>query len=255
MLWLNIALAVFGLATRAVAQGSVGGDQSSCSASQNFVYKGCYDDSNNGRHAGFDWQFSTNPADVKYYPGYSGSMTVTFCLSVCRGHGFEWAAIYGTDCHCAPKFPMPSNPSSVSSGPQPPQGSAPGTPAPSSNTDCDRVCPGDSSQICAGGSASRVYFDPSYTNDTAQAGAAGNYKYFGCYNNQNPGPMYVSSLSTTSTVNCVTYCGLLGYAFSSRSGTDSNTGSTCGCGSEIQTGLQLPESSCNVYCNGTQGAK
>lgn len=151
------------------------------------------------------------------------------------------------------RFPMPQNPTNVASGPQPPRGTNPGTLTTLSS--CNQPCAGDSTQQCAGSGSSLVYFDPSYTNNTAQAGAVGNFKYFGCYSNQNPGPMYINSLSTTSTANCAAYCGLLGWAFSSRSGTDSNTGSTCGCGSEIQTGLQLPESSCNVYCNDTQNAQ
>lgn len=250
---LSAALAALGLTSLVLAQGSVGGDQSDCSPSQSFVYAGCYGDDQNGRHAGFNWQFSSSATDVKTYPGWNGSMTAAYCTRVCRGHGFKAAAVYGNECYCSPIFPLPTITGSTSSGPGTPVGKAPGTTT--SAAACASPCPGDSSQQCAGGGAAAVYYDPSFTSDTRRAGSANNYQYFGCYNNQNPGPMFVSSLSTANTVSCLAYCGLLGYSFSSRSGTDSDTGSTCGCGSEIQSGLQLPESSCNLYCNGTTNAQ
>ena len=247
------ALAALCFASTALAQGSVGGDESVCSASQAFVYKGCYSDSANGRHVGFSWQLSSSTSDAKYFPGFTGTMNVEICLAACRGHGFKWAALYyGTECYCAPEFPLATNPSSTTSGPGTPAGTAPGTPT--TQSQCGSVCNGNANETCGGGGAASVYFDPSFTNNTAAASDPGQYKYLGCFNNVNPGPMYMS-IATTSTVSCVTYCGLLGYPFSARSGIDSNTGSTtCGCGSEIQSGLQIAESNCFNYCNGSATA-
>ena len=86
------ALALLGFAVTAIAQGSIGGSQASCSPQQNFVYSGCYDNAQNGRHAGLDWMLSTTTTNPKYYPGYvSGSMSVDLCLRACRGHGLKWA--------------------------------------------------------------------------------------------------------------------------------------------------------------------
>ena len=104
MQWLSATLAVLGLTSAVLGQGSVGGDQSVCSASQAFTYAGCYGDDQNGPHAGFDWQFSTSATDVKTYPGWNGSMTAVYCQTVCRGHGFKYAALYGNECYWYPFF-------------------------------------------------------------------------------------------------------------------------------------------------------
>ena len=62
-----------------------------------------------------------------------------------------------------------------------------------------------------------------------------------------PGPSY-KTYKTTSTSACQTYCGLIGYPFSARSGFDSaTTDSTCGCSPEIQAGVQIAESLCTNY--------
>ncbi len=250
------ALALLCFAAQAFAQGSAGGSQASCSAAQSFVSKGCYDDTNNGVHVGFTFQPSSDPNSEKYYPGFSGSVTVDMCKMACRGHGFEWTALYsGTECFCGAKFPSPNPPSSgsTSGGVGNPSGNNPGLQ--SSASQCSSPCAGNSSQICGGSTATRLYFDPSFTNSTALAGAASNYNYLGCYNNVNPGPMYVS-IETTDTISCVRYCAALGYPYSSRSGFDSQTTSnTCGCGTEIQSGLQISESNCAYYCNGSATAQ
>lgn len=229
------------------------------------------DTTNNGRHAGFPWQLSSSTSDAKYYPGFTGPMSIETCQTACRGHGFKWAAtFYGTECYCAPEFPLATNPSSTTSGPGTPAGNNPGTPT--SSSQCQSTCNGNSSEFCGGGDAASVYFDPSFSNNTATASDPGQYKYMwvtaehillastadsgfsGCFSNINPGPMY-QTIQTTSTAACAQYCGLLGYPFAGRSGVDSNTGATtCGCGSEVQAGLQIDESNCFNYCNGTSGA-
>ena len=247
------ALAVLGFATNAVSQGSAGGAQTSCaSPGQDFVYSGCYNTGQNGRHAGFPWQLSSSSNDAKYYPGFTGQMTVSTCHKACRGHGFKWAALfYGSECYCSVAFPLPTNPQSITAGPGAPQGGAPNTTTTQIN--CNSVCNGDPFHTCGGGDAAAVYYDPSFPSDTSAIRGANNYGYVGCYNNVAPGPSYIT-LQTTSTQACQAYCGLIGYAFSHRSGIDSNTGTTCGCGSEIQSGLQIPESNCNFKCDGGSAA-
>ena len=233
--------------TAVLAQGNYGGDQSSCSAAQSWVSKGCYPNGQNGAHAGFLWLLASSTTSERYYPGYTGAanLTVEQCQMACRGHNFQYSALYyGTDCWCAPIFPVPQGASNTSSGPGSYLGTAPGT----TGTGCTSQCRGNTSEFCGGGSATSVYQDPSYSNS---GGSWQNYRYLGCFSNVNPGPMF-TRVQTTSTVSCGSYCASLGYAYMSRSFYDSATGqTTCGCGSEIQAGLQLAESSCTYNCNGT----
>ena len=261
MHWCSVLIAL-NWAAAAFAQGNLGGDQSACSSNP-WVYKGCYTSANSGRHGNIDWQLNTNPSNEKGYPGFTSNdqMTVTLCQTGCRAHGFKFAALfYGIECYCAATWPVPGSPSdgSTDNG----IGSI-GTNADiastNPNSDCSAHCSGDNGQVCGGGDAISLYFDPSIQNDTAlttqaSVGSPGNFLYFGCYSNVNPGPTYIS-IKTPNTVSCLTYCGRLGYAFATRSGIDSNTGTTCGCGSEIQAGLQIPESTCSNYCDGTANAQ
>ena len=246
---------ILGLVASVTAQGSYGGDQSSCSAAQAFTYMGCYPAGSNGPHAGFNWQLSSSTTNEKYYPGFTGSanLTVEQCQTACRGHNFRYAGLwYGTDCWCSASFPslQASTTGSSTGGPGPPVGSSPGT----TGTGCSSQCGGNTTEYCGGGGATSIYQDPSYTYPSSVT-AWQNYLYLGCYNNVNPGPSF-QVIRTNGTVNCATYCGQLGYAYMSRSAIDSNTASTsCGCGSEVQSGLQIAESNCFNYCNGTAGAK
>ena len=251
------AIAVLNFAANVIAQGSYGGDQSSCTSATPWQYAGCYNTGNSGRHANFPWQLSTGSGDAKSYPGYTSTITVDICLTGCRGHGWKYAALfYGTECYCASTFPNPDPPTSGStaSGPGIPEGSNPTQQV--AGSQCSSTCNGNPSQICGGGDAASLYVDTSFVNDTTPAtrGAASNFNYLGCFNTNGAGPMYVS-IKTPNTFSCENYCGSLGYSFAARSGIDSNTGATtCGCGSEIQAGLQVSESSCNFYCNGSQTA-
>lgn len=245
---------LLGFITISLAQGSAGGSQASCTNAQAWVSRGCYDDASNGRHVNFNWQLSSNSQSEKYYPGYTGLVTVDICLQACRGHGFRYAALYyGTECYCASVFPNLDAPSSgiTSGGTGSPEGSSPGTATAASN--CNARCAGDITQICGSGGASNVYEDPSYTYSTA-AQSASQYLYLGCFSNINPGVTY-QTIRTTDTQSCQNYCAQLGYPYSSRSGVDSDTGSTnCGCGTEVQSGLQIDESSCSFNCDGSTGA-
>ena len=251
--WLASFLAALLYTNPARAQGNLGGDQSSCNGRPGWVHKGCYDDTGNGRHANFKWLFSSSATSERYYPGYTGAITVEFCLTACRGHGFRYAALYaGNSCYCASTLPNPDPPTTGTTvgGPGALAGSRPGTTV--ANSVCNAPCAGNASQTCGSPAAANVFQDLSFTNST-DAQAVSNYGYVGCYNNINPGPMF-HTIRTVSTVSCQTYCAALGYAFSARSGTDSSTGTTCGCGTEIQSGLQIAESSCSNYCNGSSGA-
>ena len=247
------ALAVRCLASQVLAQGDLGGIQASCTPATPWAYEGCYGDTENGRALNFPWVLSSSTSSSQYYPGFTGdtNMSVGICLAACRAHGFRYASLYyGEECHCAPIFPLPTPPISNSETPTP-GGTSPGTAAASGS--CNSVCTGNSAEICGGGAASSLYMDTSFTNDST-AGAYTNYNYLGCFSDINPGPMYVS-IETTSTQACASYCGSHGYSYAARSGIDSNTGATtCGCGTEVQAGLQLPESSCFNYCNGSATA-
>ena len=220
------------LVSSVLAQGKVGGNQSSCSAAQAFVYRGCYSTSDTGRHLNFNWQLTSDPTNEKYYPypGYTSAnnMTIELCVTACRGHGWRYAALFnGNECYCASAFPNPNLPTSGSTA------NGVGLPTgnnPSSSTTaniCNSPCLGNSSEYC-GGSGASFYSDPSFTNNVATDGAMTNFQYLGCFSNANPGPVY-TSLKTPNTTACLAYCGALGYAFSSRSAPDTNTGATsCG---------------------------
>lgn len=236
------------LAATTLAQGNIGGDQSSCSPSQDWVYKGCYNDAQNGRHAGFTWQLSNLVENERYFPGFTGFMTVDICLRACRGHGFRYAALYvGKECYCAATFPNPGPPASGTTATG--KGALQGTGTGSPGGVCSAACNGNILQMCGGPSAATLYEDPSFTNLTLVQ-AASNYGYVGCFSYLNPGPTY-AVIRTVSTLSCCQYCGSLGYPFASRSGPDSNTGATtCGCGTEIQSGLQVTDSRCATACDG-----
>jgi WSC domain len=249
MLWRVFFL--LGLSGSVLGQGSLGGDQSNCTAYP-FTDLGCYADSDNGAHAAFTFTISSNPNSPFYYPGFQGPITPRTCQTACRGHGFEYAGAYkGTICYCASTFPNPSAGDTTQDGPGPYLGSNP--PVTTSSSKCQAACSGDSSQVCGGSAAIEVYQDPSFRN-APTAGMAQNYGYIGCFTYTPPGPLYVT-LETNSTASCASYCGQLGYPYMGRSGFDSQSNQlTCGCGSEVQTGNQVDDSYCNYFCSGPTNA-
>ena len=223
------ALIAIGFAATVAAQGSAGGSQDSCSPAQNWVYKGCYDDARNGPHAGFTWKLSASTNDPQYYPGYIASnMTVNFCQRACRGHGFRWAGLYGgSECWCGPSFPLAINPDDTADGLSSPSGSAAGTQT--SAAACSSTCNGNPAEFCGSRLATSLYYDPSFPDLTPKTESASNYAYVGCFSYVAPGSTYIQ-LRTTSTSACQSYCGLVGYPFSSRSSSDTHIGDTnCGC--------------------------
>lgn len=252
--WLCSFLYLSRFISNILAQGSYGGSQTTCSDTQAWISKGCYGDTENGRHVNFNWQLSSDPQSPQYYPGYSGLVTVDFCQKACRGHGFRYAALYyGSECYCASTFPNPDPPSTgiTSGGSGTPKGTNPGVAV--APTNCDSKCAGNPTQFCGSGSASNVYEDPSYTYSAASQSAS-KYLYMGCFSNINPGVSY-TTIRTTDTPSCQNYCSKLGYPYSSRSGVDSDTGSfNCGCGTEVQSGYQIDESRCSFRCDGSGGA-
>jgi hypothetical protein len=180
-------------------------------------------------------------------------MTVDICLQACRGHGFRYAALHGTqDCFCATQFPNPGP------GDTAPAGLSPGTPTPGStnlNTTAPNECHvtpqsvfgchGNLNEWCGSNTASDLYEDPSFSNASG-IGVAANYQYLGCFANPNPG-FYVQT-HQNDTIDCMNYCGTLGYPFAARTYYDSSSQNQCGCGTEIQVGLQTDESVCNYQC-------
>ncbi|KAL9031391.1 MAG: hypothetical protein Q9196_000575 [Gyalolechia fulgens] len=258
MYWSGV-VALLGWAATTVAQGNLGGDQSaSCSASQNFVYVGCYDNGQNGGNANFPFRLVTNAGDPKSYPGFTSQtqLTADLCNTACRGHGFPYSGTtFGEECYCSSRLPYPQPPpsGSTSSGLGPYFGSNPGGTVP--NDQCSTPCPGNNTQTCGGYGTLQVYRDPTFAPDATlpTRGAPENYLYFGCYSNAGPGPQFLD-IRTPNTTNCQTYCGLLGYTYSIRGDTDLATSNNCGCGPELPGGLQIAETSCDRFCNGTLGA-
>ena len=252
-MWLRSEIALLlSLGSSALAQGSVGGVQSSCANAGPWIYRGCFGDGfgRSELHAAFNWQLSSMMTSTNYYPGYAGAITVTFCQQACRGHGFRFAALYtGSVCYCATRFPNPFPPSSGSttSGP----GALP------ANTNANAAvddgfcklskCLGNIAQSCGGPTYAAVYEDPSFSSDTSLQSAT-YYSYLGCYQVVSPGNMF-AVIKTPSTISCETYCGQLGYPFIARTGINTDTGTTCGCGTEIQAGYQLEDSQCQYPCN------
>ena len=226
----------------AIAQGTLGGSQASCSSADAFRYQGCFADAATGPHAGFTWELSSDPKSAYFSPFYVGGVTVDKCLQGCRGHGFRYAALYNSvNCYCSPSFQKPSTAKRDSYGS-----------LTTANT-CDRQgqsCAGNSNQFCGSSVASEVYEDPSFAASPGPSNA-GNFKPIGCYTNAAPGPFDVT-IRTPDTTNCAGYCGQLGYPFSGRMGYDAKTGTaTCGCGSEIQSGTRANDMNCNASCNRT----
>ncbi|KAI4134301.1 MAG: hypothetical protein LQ341_006048 [Variospora aurantia] len=261
MYWSGV-LALVGWAATAVAQGNLGGDQTaSCPAPANdWQYVGCYDDGQNGGKANFPFRVEyNNPSAPKSYPGLTSQsqLSVDTCLQACRGHGLEYAGIYnGQECYCSGLLPYPIPPSSGSTAGYTTfsyYGSRPNSTV--ADSQCNVVCPANSGQTCGGPGFLQVYRDPSFAYETSppSIGAAGNFKYFGCYNGANNGPISLD-IKTPSTVSCQTYCGRLGFAYAIRNADDYNLGNNCGCGPELQGGYQVAETDCNRFCNGTNGA-
>ena len=249
----------------ATAQGRLGiDDQSACApAYRSLQYVGCYGDTLNGAKAGFPFRVSTAQTGPKSYPGLisSANLRVNICSTACRAHGFDYAMMYaGIECWCATQLPYPQPPASVdtTNGNGLYTGSSPGTQSP--DPSCSISCPGNSSQVCGGNSHGSVYTDLSFENDTSPAtiGTSANYGYFGCYVNSGGGPGFIQ-IHSPSLESCQNYCGVLGYAFAVRNKVDtppSATGQSLSCqyGPETQAGLQVAESKCSRYCNGTLGA-
>ena len=255
MRWSSAAWALLCSASLVSAQGTLGGSQGACGSQDAWVYQGCYSDDDNGAHASFTWQLSSNLNSVYYYPPYNGSITPGFCQQACRGHGFRYAALYNqVSCYCGTDLPNPSAQEFTSDGQGDLIGNNPG--ATTSISAChvsEQGCAGDPSQFCGSSSGTDIYADPSF-DDSASARLPQNFQYLGCYYNNPPGPLY-AGISTSSTFDCASYCGNLGYAFMGRHGFDDQTDTiNCGCGSEVQTGNQVPEANCRYYCNGTINA-
>ena len=248
---IQLLITILGLIFTAYAQGSLGGSQSSCSASNAWVYKGCYADVDSGPHAGFTWQLSSDPHSLFYYPGYEDSMTVNICLRACRGHGFRYAALYDTNsCYCSSSLPDPLSREEINESQRHLHGRSSTRKAfPSICQLSEQGCTGNASEYCGSSVASDIYEDPSFITRSSASSAA-NFNYLGCFTNVAPGPLY-HSIGISNTSDCGAYCGELGYSFMGsvgRKGLDGKDEATCSCGTEIQVGNQVDEANCNYYC-------
>jgi hypothetical protein len=233
------------VATGVKAQGNLGTPQTSCSQTDAFVYQGCFSQQPN-LHGGYNWrlEFSGPPRD---YPGYNNAVdiTVDICLTGCRGHGFKYALLdgdpnLGQRCYCS--LLPPANAQTFDSNPNNNQTINTCHVSPAAT----RGCTGNRNQWCGSNSASDVYLDPSFSNSSTVAQAS-NYAYLGCYQNQSPGIAFVQ-LTTATELACREYCAVDRWPYAFSLGAD-GTNNNCGCGTEIQSNYQLPESQCTTVCD------
>ncbi len=237
----NILFAAF-----ASAQGNLGNPQTSCAQTDAQVYQGCFSDTpvDNG---GYTWTLESEgpPRD---YPGYTQDTDITLdlCLTGCRGHGFRYALIggdptTGQTCYCS--LSPPASTQVQGSDPTNNQTLNACHLSPASTNGCT----GNRNQYCGSATANDVYADPSFS-DLTTAAAIANYDYLGCYQNFNPGISYVTATTDTSA-QCLDFCAASRWPYSFFLQPDGNS-QNCGCGTEIQSNFQLPESECPV-CNAT----
>jgi len=237
------------------ASGVLGGSQSSCSSGNGWTYKGCYSDVDNGEHVGYTWQLSSNQRSIYYYPSYNGIITIDFCQQACRGHGFRYAALHNTtDCFCGASLPSATPKRSAKDNVAARRGKAPGTITAARRCHIPgQGCAGNPAQFCGSSQATDVYEDPSFSKSSS-AGAAANFKYLGCFYNEQPGLLQVE-IEMAAADDCAKYCGDRGYPFMGRGGYDREADtSPCGCGTEIQKGSQVADGFCNYLCNGSAHA-
>jgi len=202
------ALAVGALSALGNAQGFFGGDQSSCTPTEDFVDMGCYTGDLSIALTPFspvtyDPSLQATLSFPGFDPGSNFNNTVTpqRCVQVCRGYGYRTAALESGECSCGFGIPL--------GFPTPPLIS--GT--------CDTPCPGDASQFCGGVGSTRILVDPTFANpallDAAQPGTvAGYYQYLGCFHQDSSFPTndLVNTHSTQANVDlCLQRCATLRY--------------------------------------------
>ena len=257
----NVLLLLLCFISYVRTQAFVGGSHSNCDKRDAFKYLGCLSKHDHGANAGFTWQLSSDPDSVNYYPGYNGSLTPAICQTACRGHGFKYAALSDqTNCFCSSIFPSLSAQELTAQSARSYAGSKTGIATARSVCQVPgQGCSGDLSQFCGSSSGADLYVDPTVP-DSKDARQARNFQYLGCYTSADPGPFH-ATLATSSTAECAEYCGLRGYAYMGRNGIEAkyqersdNVLTTCGCGSEVRTGVQVADALCDLQCSGTTGA-
>ena len=251
----SVLLRCMSLAATVRASGAFGGPQNSCNSGHAWTYKGCYSDVDNGAHVGYTWRLSSNQRSIYHYPPYDGIITVDFCQQACRGHGFRYAALHNTtDCYCGASLPRATPKLSRKRNVPQLQGKAPGTTTAARRCHIlGQGCAGNPAQFCGSTEATDVYEDPSFSKSSS-TGAAANFKYLGCFYNEQPGPLHVE-IEMSAAEDCAKYCGDLGYAFMGRGAYDREADtSPCGCGTEIQKGSQVDDGLCDNNCNSSTSA-
>ena len=169
----------------------------------------------------------TNKPQTSTYTFTSNTMTTQVCNQACTARNATWSATTeGNICFCGNSFTSASTTPFV----------------PDSN--CQRTCFGNSSQICGDTFYSSIY------NITAATFAPSNVTHLsgwkGCYVGPSsvlPGYTYSSNDMTQSQ--CVNGCGEIGYKFAGLI-----NGNDCLCSNATISTQQLPPSQCATACMG-----
>ncbi|KAF9051931.1 WSC domain-containing protein [Panaeolus papilionaceus] len=182
--------------------------------SAQWVAKGCYQDSIYTRMLGFRY-------DV------DGNNDAEACTAQCHNKGYLYAGLeYGTECWCgnslAFEIPRPAS-------------------------ECNFICPGDSSELCGAGSRIVIYEDTDPAPKPSIKQSHGTWSYKACYWEMGVHLLtYRYGLFEVNSVeSCTALCQSKGYALAGL-----QYGSECWCDSYLPYGLQAPEADCNMPCPG-----
>ncbi|KAJ8495990.1 hypothetical protein ONZ45_g12635 [Pleurotus djamor] len=158
----------------------------------------------------------------------SSSMTVETCISFCFNAGFRIAGVeYGTECFCDDAIQSPG--------------------APTTASECDMACAGNSKQVCGAGNRINIYKGngPGASSPPVVAG----WQYEGCYadsvgDRSLPTQMSLSGGATIEK--CVAACDNGGFSFAGLEYADE-----CFCGSSLESAGK-PASECSMTCKGNR---
>ena len=189
-------------------------------------YRGCYVD-----NAGGGRDFNNQQNDNQ-------NLTIESCVSTCSSLGYSIAATeYGVQCFCD---------NFVRNG---------GALA-SSDSQCNKQCAGDSTEICGGGNLLSVYsnstIQPFVPPAVQKTNLPGSWEYVGCVTDQDiprtlQYELYLTENNTAT--NCLKQCSQFGYAAGGM-----EFGLQCFCGDDSNrvkvNATFAPESDCNMPCTG-----
>ncbi|KAJ9110132.1 hypothetical protein QFC19_001803 [Naganishia cerealis] len=183
----------------------------------NIGYRGCYQEGN-GKLA------------LQGYSFTSGSMTVPLCKSYCNQLGYSMAGLRnGNQCYCDSTF----------NG---------GSLLPDSQ--CSTPCAGNSTQFCGNAYTLSLYNSNATTYGAAEATAAHNTGWQGCYastlvQTKQAYADYQYSSNDLTIDFCKSTCAYFGYSYSAVW-----AGYSCNCGNVLIQTNRLPDANCNTACRG-----